>query len=289
MTKRHNQLQVDFDSELRNYLKQINQFALLTPEDEYNLAVAYNKDGDVEAAHKLVTSHLRLVAKIARGYKAYGFPVMDLISEGNVGLMKAVKKYDVTKGFRLSTYAMWWIRAQIQEYILKSWSLVKIGTTTAQKKLFFSLNRVKQRLLKYDQKYLTESQIKDMSTELNVSESDIADMESRMNNSDTSLNNMVGSSDDENSAELIDMLPSKEEDQGVMIANQQEYQIRSNKLNAAMLELNERERNIVKSRKLSENPTTLDDLSKIYNISKERVRQIEARALEKLTERVSVN
>jgi RNA polymerase sigma-32 factor len=245
------------------------------------LAKRWSEKGDIDAAHKLVTSHLRLVAKIAMGFKGYGLPVLEIISEGNIGLMQAIKKFDPEKGFRLSTYAMWWIKASIQEYILKSWSLVKIGTTTAQKKLFFNLKRIKGKLDKVDNTNLSPNDVSYIANELNVSEKEVISMDSRISYSDQSLNDPISNNMDE-SGEYIDFLQDDSESHEDLFVNIQDYTQKRELFTKAFSELKEREKFIITQRKLSENPLTLDDLSKHYNISRERVRQIEARALEKL-------
>ena len=267
------------EGSLSHYLQQIKKFPMLTEKQEVSLANKWIKDGDTEAAHTLVTSHLRLVARIAMGYKGYGLPITELISEGNIGLMQAVKKYDPDKGFRLATYAMWWIRAAIQEYVLKSWSLVKIGTTAAQKKLFFNLKKVRNQLSDYSDGNLKPHQVKEISDRLNVSEKDVTDMEGRISGTDYSLNAIVNADSNE---EWQEWLVDEDADHEVKIAEKEEINKRKALLSKAINVLNEREKNIIEVRKLSENPKTLEELSKEYKISRERIRQIEERAFEKL-------
>jgi len=261
------------------YLHEIRQFPMLEAEEEFMLAKSWQEHGDTDAAHKLVTSHLRLVAKIAMGYRGYGLPVGELISEGNVGLMQAVKRFDPDRGFRLATYAMWWIRASIHEYILHSWSLVKIGTTAAQKKLFFNLRKIKGQLKAIDDGDLSPEQIEHIATALNVSEGDVVSMNRRMLGPDQSLNAPVR---EEGGGEWQDWLESPEENQETTVVESDELSHRRGLLAAALPQLNERERHILEERRLKEDPATLEDLSKVYNISRERVRQIEVRAFEKL-------
>ena len=267
------------EGSLTHYLQQIKKFPMLTQKEEISLARKWIKKGDTAAAHKLVTSHLRLVARIAMGYKGYGLPITELISEGNIGLMQAVKKYDPEKGFRLSTYAMWWIRAAIQEYVLKSWSLVKIGTTAAQKKLFFNLKKIKNQLTSYNDGSLKPDQVKEIAERLDVTEAEVSDMEGRMSGTDYSLNAVVS---EDGQSEWQDWLVDEDADQEVKLAEREELSKRKNLLSKAINILNEREQNIISSRKLSEVPKTLEELSKIYKISRERVRQIEEKAFAKL-------
>ena len=268
------------DSDIKAYIRKISELSMLSLEEEQELAINM-ADGDISAAHKLVTSHLRLVVKIALSYKNYGLPVMDLISEGNIGLMKAVKKFDVSKGFRLSTYAIWWIKAQIQEYLLRSWSLVKIGTTANQKKLFFNLAKIKNKLLKYDQEHLSLENIKDISSELSVSAAEIQEMESRLTQGDVYIYDKTGSNEEEGLS-LADRLASNEKSQEEIIAENQEKTQNITTLHQAINQLKDRERDILIARKLNDTPKTLEDLSQEYGVSKERVRQIEAKALEKI-------
>ena len=267
------------EGNLAVYLQEIKKFPMLTAEEEYMLAKRYKEHGDSDAAHKLVTSHLRLVAKIAMGYRGYGLPVTDLISEGNVGIMQAVKRFDPEKGFRLATYAMWWIRAQIQEYVLHSWSLVKIGTTAAQKKLFFNLRKIKNQLTSIDSGNLSPENVREIATRLDVKEGEVIDMENRLFTSDQSLNVKLG---EEHDTEWQDLIEDKQETHDRIIENKDELDYRRNLFSKAFEVLNEREKEIIKLRKLSENPLTLEDLSKKYKISRERVRQIENKAFEKL-------
>ena len=261
------------------YLSQIKKFPMLDAEEEYLLAKNWKERGNLKAAHKLVTSHLRLVAKIAMGYRGYGLPVNELISEGNIGLMQAVKKFDPDKGFRLATYAMWWIKASIQEYVLRSWSLVKMGTTTAQKKLFFNLKKIKKQIAPEQEGDLKDSQVKEISKRLDVDSEEVINMNRRMMGQEKSLNSpiKVGETD-----EWQDWLVDENLDQELLLSQQQEYEDRKELLNSAMSILNEREAEIIKARRLSENPKTLEDLSSKFKISRERVRQIETKAFEKL-------
>ena len=264
------------------YLKKINKFPILSLQEERELAANLRDNSDVLAAQKLVTSHLRLVVKIALTYKNYGLSMMDVISEGNIGLMKAVKKFDIDKGFRLSTYAMWWIKAQIQEYILQSWSLVKIGTTIGQKKLFFNLKKIKNKLLTYDQKYITKEQVTDISKQLGVLESEVVNMEQRLSCGDVYLYDSVTGADAEDEKYLIDVLPDQNHLPDEAYAIKQEKEQKNQLLYQAINSLNEREKHIIMSRKLANHPLTLEELSKDYNISKERVRQIEVKSLAKI-------
>lgn len=270
------------DAGFHQYLQEINSIPSLTKEEEFMLAKAYLEDKDIMAAHKLVCSHLKLVAKIALSYKNYGLPVIDLVSEGNIGLMHAVKKYDPDLGHRLSTYSMWWIKASIQEYILRSWSLVKIGTTAAQKKLFFSLRKIKNRLSNKYSRAINDSDMPEVAEMLNVTDKEATDMNRRLSGPDMSLNVSVDNDDGSSSSELIEYVPDSKPSHELVIANSQEKSLRHKILINALSTLNEREAHIIKERKLKESPSTLDDLSKHFGISKERVRQIEARAFEKL-------
>jgi RNA polymerase sigma-32 factor len=267
------------EGSLSHYLQQIKKFPMLSQKEEISLARKWIKKGDTAAAHKLVTSHLRLVARIAMGYKGYGLPITELISEGNIGLMQAVKKYDPEKGFRLSTYAMWWIRAAIQEYVLKSWSLVKIGTTAAQKKLFFNLKKIKNQLTSYNDGSLKPDQVKEIAERLDVTEAEVSDMEGRMSGTDYSLNAVVS---DDGESEWQDWLVDEDADQEIKLAEREELSKRKNLLSKAINILNDREQEIISARKLSEIPKTLEELSKTYKISRERVRQIEEKAFAKL-------
>jgi RNA polymerase sigma-32 factor len=267
------------DSGLSRYLSEIRKFPMLEPDEEFMLAKRYAEHQDPEAAHRMVTSHLRLVAKIAMGYRGYGLPISEIVSEGNVGLMQAVKRFDPDRGFRLATYAMWWIRAAIQEYILHSWSLVKIGTTAAQKKLFFNLRKVKGQLKAIEEGDLPPETVKEIATRLDVPETDVVDMNRRLSSHDHSLNAPLRIDGD---GEWQDWLVDETESQETRLADDQEFGRRSKLLERAMGILNPRERRILVERRLKEEPATLDDLSKEFNISRERVRQIEVRAFEKI-------
>jgi RNA polymerase sigma-32 factor len=267
------------DQGLSAYLAEVRKYPLLEPEEEYMLAQRWREHEDTEAARQLITSHLRLVAKIAMGYRGYGLPIDDVISEGNVGLMKAVKRFEPERGFRLSTYAMWWIRASIQEYILRSWSLVKLGTTAAQKKLFFNLRRIKGQIKAIDDGDLPPEAVTEIATRLNVSEKDVVDMNRRMAGADHSLNAPVRSDMD---AEWIDRLEDDQDDQETNFAEAEELGKRRELLEGALEDLNDRERHIFTARCLDDPSLTLEDLSKVYDISRERVRQIEVRAFEKV-------
>jgi RNA polymerase sigma-32 factor len=268
------------ESNLSRYLADIRKFPMLTLDEEFMLAKRWQEHEDVEAAHKLVTSHLRLVAKIAMGYRGYGLPLAELISEGNVGMMQAVKRFDPDKGFRLATYAMWWIRASIQEYILHSWSLVKMGTTAAQKKLFFNLRRLKGQMKAIDEGDMTPEQVEHIATTLNVSEEDVIMMNRRLSSPDNSLNAPLRV---DGEGEWQDWLvDEKQVSQETQLAEDQELGQRRQLLQSALRHLNERERHILTERRLRENPMTLEELSQEYDISRERVRQIEVRAFEKL-------
>jgi RNA polymerase sigma-32 factor len=274
------------DSSLSRYMEQIRQFPMLEADEEYMLARAFNERGDVEAAHKLVTSHLRLVAKIAMGYRGYGLPVADLISEGNLGMMHAVKKFDPERGFRLATYAMWWIKASIQEYVLRSWSLVKIGTTASQKKLFFNLRRIKGRIGAIDRGDLNPQEVADIADELNVSEADVVSMNQRMAGGDHSLNTPVGTDSLDGGGEWQDWLEDERPDQEASFAETEELSQRQNLMAEAMKNLNSREVRIIEARRLSEPPLTLEELADEFSVSRERIRQIEVRAFEKLSQAV---
>ena len=267
------------EGNLSSYMEQIKKFPLLEAQEEYMLAKAWKNQGDVKAAHKLVTSHLRLVAKIASGYRGYGLPLSDLISEGNIGMMHAVKRFEPEKGFRLATYAMWWIKASIQEYILRSWSLVKIGTTAAQKKLFFNLKKIKSKISAIEEGDLTPDQVDKIATELSVPHKEVISMNRRISGSDYSLNSPVT---DDNSGEWQDWLEDDTQNQEASFADTEEYLIKKNILSDSLEYLNERERDIISERQLSENPLTLEELSNRYGVSRERIRQIEAKAFEKL-------
>ena len=263
---------------LSAYLEQIKKFPMLDAEEEYMLAKNWKTTGNIKSAEKLVTSHLRLVAKIAMGYKGYGLPVNEMISEGNVGLMQAVKKFEPEKGFRLATYAMWWIKASIQEYILRSWSLVKIGTTTAQKKLFFNLKKLKNQIAPRSEGDLRNEHVDEIANKLDVSKDEVISMNRRLSGKEFSLNTQVGEDGDE----WQDWLVDKELDHDLKFAHQEEMEQRKDLLKNSIKVLNDREKEILYSRRLTDEPTTLEDLSKKYKISRERVRQIENKAFEKL-------
>ena len=267
------------DGNLGRYLQDIRKFPMLDADEEYMLAKRWQAEGDVEAAHKLVTSHLRLVAKIAMGYRGYGLPMSELISEGNVGMMQAVKRFDPERGFRLATYAMWWIRAAIQEYILHSWSMVKMGTTAAQKKLFFNLRKLKGQMAAIDEGDLNPDQVTQISDTLKVAESDVVSMNRRLASSDHSLNAPLRIDGD---GEWQDWLVDERTDQESDLGEREELSQRQELLRGAMGTLNEREKHILEARRLREEPVTLEELSQEYGISRERVRQIEVRAFEKL-------
>ncbi len=267
------------EGSLSRYLQEIRKFPMLEPEEEFILAKRWREHEDIEAAHKLVTSHLRLVAKMAMGYRGYGLPIGEVIAEGNVGLMQAVKRFDPDRGFRLATYAMWWIRASIQEYILHSWSLVKIGTTAAQKKLFFNLRKMKAQLHALEEGDLTPEHVSEIADKLNVSDTEVISMNRRLAAPDHSLNAAVrGDGDAEWQDWLVDEAPSQER----VLGETEELDERRALLKQAMKGLSERERHILDERRLKDEPTTLEDLSKKYGISRERVRQIEVRAFEKI-------
>ena len=261
------------------YLAQIKKFPMLDAEEEYMLAKNWRENGNLKAAHKLVTSHLRLVAKIAMGYRGYGLPVNELISEGNLGLMQAVKKFDPDKGFRLATYAMWWIKAAIQEYVLRSWSLVKMGTTTAQKKLFFNLKKLKNQIAPGQEGDLKDEQVDEISKRLDVDSHEVINMNRRMMGQEKSLNDPIKSGETD---EWQDWLVDDSLDQELIISQKQEYDDKKELLVSAMKILNDREKEIIIARRLSEEPKTLEDLSKKFKISRERIRQIETKAFEKL-------
>ena len=267
------------EASLSRYLQEIRRFPMLEPGEEFMLAKRWREHDDTDAAEKLITSHLRLVAKIAMGYRGYGLPIGDLIAEGNVGIMQAVKRFDPDRGFRLATYAMWWIRAAIQEYILRSWSLVKIGTTAAQKKLFFNLRRLKGQIQALEEGDMTPEHVEQISTKLGVSETEVVSMNRRMAGGDQSLNAPMREDGD---IEWMDWLVEEHPDQGTVYEEAEELKGRRALLKVAMKGLNERERHILSERRLSEEPSTLEQLSRVYGISRERVRQIEVRAFEKL-------
>jgi RNA polymerase sigma-32 factor len=270
---------------LSRYLDEIRKFPMLEPSEEYMLAKRWREHGDREAAHKLVTSHLRLVAKIAMGYRGYGLPISEVVSEGNVGLMQAVKRFEPEKGFRLATYAMWWIKAAIQEYILRSWSLVKMGTTANQKKLFFNLRKAKSRISALDEGDLRPDQVKHIATQLGVTEQDVVDMNRRLGG-DASLNAPLR---EEGEGEWQDWLVDGSASQEAVLAEEEEGQNRLSALRSALSVLNPRERRIFEARRLSDDPITLEDLSTEFGVSRERVRQIEVRAFEKVQEAVKKN
>jgi len=268
------------EASLNRYLAEIKRFPVLTPEQEYMLAKRFEEHGDTDAAHQLVTSHLRLVAKIAMGYRGYGLPVSELISEGNIGLMQGVKKFEADRGFRLSTYAMWWIRASIQEFILRSWSLVKMGTTAAQKKLFFNLRRMKSKLDAFEDGDLSQENLAKIAKDLGVTEDEVTSMNRRMAmGGDTTLNVSMR---EDGEGQWQDWLQDDSPLQDQVVAETQEADVRHGLLTEAMDDLNERERHILTERRLTDDPKTLEELSQVYGVSRERVRQIEVRAFEKL-------
>jgi RNA polymerase sigma-32 factor len=271
------------DSGLTRYLQDIRKYPMLEPNEEFMLAKRYNEHGDSSAAQKMITSHLRLVAKIAMGYRGYGLPISEVISEGNVGLMHAVKRFDPDKGFRLATYAMWWIRASIQEYVLRSWSLVKIGTTAAQKRLFFNLRKVKSQIAAIDDGALHPDQIKQIATRLKVTEAEVVSMNQRLTG-DASLN--VPMKADDGASQWQDWLIDEGPDQESVLGDNEEYSERMGMVNSAMEVLNEREKAIFTARRLKEDPLTLEQLAQEYGVSRERIRQIEVRAFEKVQESV---
>lgn len=264
---------------LTRYLAEIQKFPMLDADEEYMLAKRWKEHGDVAAAHRLVTSHLRLVAKIAMGYRGYGLPVGELISEGNIGMMQAVKKFEPDKGFRLATYAMWWIKASIQEYVLRSWSLVKIGTSAAQKRLFFNLRKIKNRIEAFEEGDLHPEHVSTIAKELDVTEEEVIDMNRRMSGGDQSLNLALH---DDGEETFLDALADTRANQEVLLSEHQDYSDKHKALGRAMADLSPREQEILTARRLLEEPLTLEDLSKQYNISRERVRQIENKAFEKL-------
>ncbi len=267
---------------LSRYLSEIRKFPMLEKDQEFMLAKRWSEHEDPEAAHQLVTSHLRLVAKIAMGYRGYGLPIGEVISEGNVGLMQAVKKFDPDKGFRLATYAMWWIRASIQEYILRSWSLVKMGTTAAQKKLFFNLGRLKGEMKALEEGDLTPEHVDTIATKLGVTEDEVVSMNRRMSGGDASLNAPLKA---DSESQWQDWLEDNDSpSQETTVADSEEFDVRMSMLQDAMENLNERERHIIQERKLSDEPKTLEELAQVYGVSRERIRQIEVRAFEKLQE-----
>ena len=270
---------------LSRYLQEIRKFPMLEPEQEYMLAKRWIEEQDSDAAHQMVTSHLRLAAKIAMGYRGYGLPQAEVISEANVGLMQAVKRFDPEKGFRLATYAMWWIRASIQEYILRSWSLVKMGTTSAQKKLFFNLRKAKSRIGALDEGDMHPDNVAKIAGDLGVSEAEVVSMNRRLSGGDASLNAMI-SADGESSMEWQDWLEDEDADQAADYEFQDELSMRRDMLNSAMSGLNDREKDILTQRRLVDEVKTLEELSENYGVSRERVRQIEVRAFEKIQEKM---
>ena len=272
------------DSGLLNYLQDIKKFPMLEAQQEYMLAKSWIDRNDSKAAHKLVTSHLRLAAKIAVGYRGYGLPINEVISEANIGLMQAVKRFDPEKGFRLATYAMWWIKASIQEYILKSWSLVKIGTTSAQKKLFFNLRKAKGRIGAMEEGELHPDNVRKIANELKVSEDEVINMNRRLNGGDASLNSPIANDTDDVN-EWLDWLED-DADHANEYAEKEELNARKKLLSTSFSVLNDREKYILQKRRLSDNPETLEDLSKRYNVSRERIRQIELKAFEKLKKKI---
>ena len=270
---------LDIEGSLSSYLTQIKKFPMLSAEEEYMLAKNWKNRGDLKAAQKLITSHLRLVAKIAMGYRGYGLPVSEMVSEGNIGLMQAVKKFEPEKGFRLATYAMWWIKASIQEYILRSWSLVKMGTTTAQKKLFFNLKKIKNQLAPNNTGDLNTEHVEEISKRLNVKKEEVVSMNRRLLGKEKSLNDPIKDGD---GGEWQDWIADDKIDQELKLSQKQELDQRKKLMDESMSILNPREKEILTARRLSEDITTLEDLSKKYNISRERIRQIETKAFEKL-------
>ena len=273
---------VSSEASFSMYLREINKIPSLTKEEEFLLAKAYLENHDLEAAHKLVTSHLKLVAKIAMRYRNYGLPITELVSEGNIGLMQAVKKYDPDLGYRLSTYSMWWVKASIQEYVLKSWSLVKIGTTSAQKKLFFSLSKIKHKITNMYSRSVNEGDYQAIADELGVTVREVNEMSQRLSGPDLSLNRTINNDSDNSGSEMLELLPESKPSQEDILSRRQILVNKTQILSEALGELNEREVQILTARKLNDSPLTLDALSSQYNISKERVRQIETKAFEKV-------
>ena len=274
----------DAEGSLNKYLQEIRKFPMLAPDEEFMLGKRWKEHGDTQAAHKLITSHLRLVAKIAMGYRGYGLPIGEVISEGNIGLMQAVKKFEPDKGFKLATYAMWWIKASIQEYVLRSWSLVKIGTTASQKKLFFNLRKIKGRIQAVEEGDLKPENVKYIAKTLGVDEKDVISMNRRMGG-DSSLNSPLRA-DADGDGEWQDWLVDDKDSQETILVENQESEMRTGLLGDALSKLNDRERRVIEARKLQDEPATLDDLSKEFNVSRERIRQIEVRAFEKLQKAV---
>ncbi len=274
----------DAEGSLNKYLQEIRKFPMLAPDEEFMLGKRWKEHGDTKAAHKLITSHLRLVAKIAMGYRGYGLPIGEVISEGNIGLMQAVKKFEPDKGFKLATYAMWWIKASIQEYVLRSWSLVKIGTTASQKKLFFNLRKIKGRIQAVEEGDLKPENVKYIAKTLGVEEKEVVNMNRRMGG-DSSLNSPLRA-DADGDGEWQDWLVDDKDSQETILVENQESEMRNGLLGDALAKLNDRERRVIEARKLQDEPATLDDLSKEFNVSRERIRQIEVRAFEKLQKAV---
>jgi RNA polymerase sigma-32 factor len=277
---------MDSERGLSRYFREIWSYPILKPEEEYTFAVRWREDGDIDAAHRLVTSHLRLVAKIASGYRGYGLPMADLISEGNIGLMKAVKKFEPERGFRLATYAMWWIRAAITEYVLRSWSMVKLGTLAAQKKLFFSLGRIKRQLNIMSDTNLSPEQAAEVATAMRVTSQDVVEMDRRLASPDLSLN-APRSREDSDGGEFVDTLVDEAPGPEARAASREEASYRHDLLVQAMASLPERERRIISERQLNDEPMTLEQLGAVYGISRERVRQLEVRALDRLKKAVT--
>ncbi len=272
------------DASLQRYMQEIRQFPMLTPEEEYMFGKSYNEHGDREAAHRLITSHLRLVAKIAMGYRGYGLPISEVISEGNIGLMQAVKRFEPDRGFRLATYAMWWIKASIQEFVLRSWSLVKLGTTANQKKLFFNLRKIKSKISAIEDGDLKPDQVKYIAHRLGVHEEEVISMNRRLSG-DASLNSPLRA-DGDGEGEWQDWLVDDSDSQESVLIADEETGNRNALLREALTKLNDRERRVIEARKLQDDPATLDDLSKEFKVSRERIRQIEVRAFEKLQKAV---
>lgn len=282
LAKNGNNLPVVVDgNSLFSYLDKIKKFPVLSEKEEYDLVVDFKKNGNLEAAHKLVTSHLRLAAKIAMNYRRYGLPLADIISEANIGLMQAIKKFDLEKNVRLSTYAIWWIKANINDFVLRSWSLVKIGTVAAQKKLFYNLNKIKARLGIYENKELEPEIVKKIANELVVEEKDVIEMNQRLGG-DTSLNVTLGNDSDDDNREKIDMLVDKTQNIEASLASRQEAKLRTRIINKCLSQLNDREQYIIRKRMLTDTPLTLEEIGNHFEISRERVRQIEKRAFDKL-------
>jgi len=279
-TLKNNLPSIAIEGSLTKYLSEIKKFPMLSKENEYMLAKNWKERGNLKSAHKLVTSHLRLVAKIAMGYRGYGLPLNEMVSEGNIGLMQAVKKFEPEKGFRLATYAMWWIKASIQEYVLRSWSLVKMGTTSAQKKLFFNLKKIKHQLSANNEGDLSNEHVEEISQRLNVKKDEVISMNRRLLGKEKSLNAPIKSGED--GSEWQDWIVDDAPDQEINYSQNEEFNERKKLMNNSMYVLNSREKGILTARKLSEEPATLEDLSKKYKISRERVRQIESKAFEKL-------